>query len=119
MVISETEILEEEEEPKESEAEAETEAGSQIDMPAAEVQYNIVPISPLPALAVDGSFRGNLLWGGAEGEMLEAAGANASGIITLSLFYPILRHDFSPLLTPYHLLVTAEPWSYGSFFPGS
>ncbi|VFV20357.1 dynein intermediate chain [Lynx pardinus] len=36
VVISETEILEEEEEPKESEAEAETEAGSQIDMPAAE-----------------------------------------------------------------------------------
>ena len=62
---------------------------------------------------------GVTLWGGAEGEMLEAAGANASGIITLSLFYPILRHDFSPLLTPYHLLVTAEPWSYGSFFPGS
>lgn len=46
VVISETEILEEEEEPKESEAEAETEAGSQTDMPAAEVQYNIVSSLP-------------------------------------------------------------------------
>ncbi|GAB5579859.1 dynein axonemal intermediate chain 1 isoform X4 [Prionailurus iriomotensis] len=41
VVISETEILEEEEEPKESEAEAETEAGSQIDMPAAEAAEKV------------------------------------------------------------------------------
>lgn len=59
MVISETEILEEEEELKETEAE--TEAGSQTDMPVAEVQYNIAPIPPLPAPGVDESCRGNLL----------------------------------------------------------
>ena len=42
MVISETEILEEEEEPKEAEA------GSQTDVPAAEVQYNIA-LHPTPS----------------------------------------------------------------------
>lgn len=116
MVISETEILEEEE-PKE--AEAEPEAASQTDVLAAEVQYALAPTPPLPAPAAGGSLRGDLLGGGAEGEKLEAAGTNASGIITLSHFHPLLGHDFSPPLTPHHLLLTAEPWSCGSFLLGS
>ena len=43
MMISETEILEEEEEPKE------VEAGSQTDVPIVEVQYNIT-VHPTPSL---------------------------------------------------------------------
>lgn len=73
MVISETEILEEEEEPKETEAE--TEPGSQTDVPAAEVQYGTAPIPPLPAPAAGGSFGANWLGDGAAGEKLEAVGS--------------------------------------------
>lgn len=48
LVISETEILEEDEEPKDAEAEAEAEAGSQTDIPTAEVQYSIA-LHPSPS----------------------------------------------------------------------
>lgn len=66
MVISETEILEEEEEPKEAEA------GSQTDVPIVEVQYNIA-VHPTPSLEAEmatyssvllGKFHGQRAWWG-------------------------------------------------------
>ena len=45
----------------------------------------------------------------------EATGAKTSGIILSSHSHPTPGHNFSPLPTPYHLLLTAQSWSYGPF----
>lgn len=111
MVTSETEILEEEEEPKEAEA------GSQTDVPAAEVQYNIA-LHPTPfplQLWLEASGVTHRGWG-LKVRSQETSGANTSGIITLSHFHPIPGHDFSPLPILHHHLLTAESWSCGLSF---
>ncbi|KAB1252139.1 Dynein intermediate chain 1; axonemal, partial [Camelus dromedarius] len=58
VMMSETEMLEEEEEPKEAEA------GSQTDVPAAEVQYNLaLPPTPSRQLRLEASGVARLGWG--------------------------------------------------------
>ncbi|EPY82749.1 hypothetical protein CB1_000629018 [Camelus ferus] len=58
VMMSETEMLEEEEEPKEAEA------GSQTDVPAAEVQYNLaLPPTPSCQLWLEASGVAHLGWG--------------------------------------------------------
>ena len=61
MVISETEILEEEEEPKE------VEAGSQTDVPIVEVQYNIA-VHPTPSLEEEMATYSSILPGKSHGQ---------------------------------------------------
>lgn len=83
-----------------------------------QLRYSIVLLSilPRPTLAVDGDVRGDLLGVGAEGEKLEAAGTNVSGIITLSHCHPFLGYDFSPLPIPYTFFSQLSPGPVGLFY---